>query len=189
MKSFVCNPAINQDALNRHLFHIYTGDGKGKTTAALGTAIRALGHGMNVTVVQLLKGYDDCGEWKFYQTYIENSQQLKWKKFGRKEFVDPKNILPEDIQYVQEGLQYARAQAQHSHLLICDELNVALTYKLVELSDVMKFIDAVLPHAHLIITGRGMPNALKARADLVTVMNNVKHPYENDIPAVRGLDY
>lgn len=189
MKSYLCNPALFQEKITKNLLHVYTGDGKGKTTAALGVVMRSLGKGQRVGVVQFMKQLDGAGDWEFYNQYFGESENLQWQRFGRKDFLDPKYPLPEDFEEVQRGLKEAIRQASDVDLLVCDELNVAISYNLCTQDDIEAFLDKALLSAHVVMTGRAMPKWLKERADLVTVMNMLKHPYEQGLPVVEGLDY
>lgn len=189
MKSILCNPRMGQERVKRNVLHIYTGDGKGKTSAAIGVMVRALGHGMRVSVIQFMKGQEDSGEWKLYRKVFLNNPNVVWRRFGRQELVDINHPTPDDFRFVEEGLQFARQRARISDIVICDELNVAIAWKLVSSGEVYDFLDDALPYAHIILTGRGMPDMLRQRADLVTIMKNAKHPFDEQLPLVRGLDY
>ena len=172
--------------LERGLVQVYTGKGKGKTTAALGLALRAAGHGLRVHIVQFLKGWPDRGELRS----IERLPGVTLREFGRQGFVDPRHPQPADYELAGQALAEARAAlAGDVDLLILDEANVALLFGLVSLEDVLALLDARPAHVEVVLTGQGAPQGLIERADLVTEMSLVKHPYDAGVPARRGIDY
>ncbi len=179
----------------RGLVIVYTGDGKGKTTAALGCALRALGQGWRVLVLQFFKG-----DWPVRFGELEMATrlapQLEVRHVG-KGFVKcmgDRKPLEEHLAAAREALRQAReAIASGAYdLIILDEIIYAIDYaqvRLVGLDDVLGLLDAKPPTLHLILTGRNAPQALIDRADLVTEMREVKHPYQQGIPAQVGIDY
>jgi cob(I)alamin adenosyltransferase len=169
------------------MIQIYTGDGKGKTTASLGLALRALGHGKRVCMIQFMKGSCVYGE----TLMAESLEDFTIVQFGRKEFVERANPLPQDREEAQKALIQARqVLTEGSHdLVILDELNVALDYKLIELVDVLKLIESVPSPVEVVITGRNALPELIERAHLVTEMKEIKHPYRTGICARKGIEY
>jgi len=169
------------------LVQVYTGDGKGKTTAALGQAIRAVGQGVNVYIVQFMKGWPHYGE----LAALQYQPHVTLRQFGRASFVDPENPDPIDVRMAHEALEHARqvVQAGEHGLVILDEVNVALDWGLVELDDVLDLIANRPRHVELVLTGRGAPPQVIAAADLVTEMREIKHPYRQGITGRRGIDY
>jgi cob(I)alamin adenosyltransferase len=171
------------------LTHVYTGDGKGKTTVSLGLALRAMGWGLKVMMVQFIKGYPNLGEIKFAE---ENSEQFTVKQFAidpRRDIDAAKAIFRQRA--VEEAMEYAESAVSSGayDLVILDELNVALHYDLVPLERVLRMVKTKPREVELVITGRGAPEGLKEAVDYVTEMRMVKHPYEAGIQARPGVDY
>jgi cob(I)alamin adenosyltransferase len=166
---------------------VYTGDGKGKTTASLGLALRAVGHDMSVCMVQFMKGSPNYGELKA----ASRLPNFTIEQHGRDEFVDKKNPAQVDIDMAQEGLKRAREvlEAGEHDLVILDELNVALDFALVSLEDVLGLIEMRPQHVELVITGRGAhPDVVRA-ADLVSEVLNIKHHYDAGVEAREGVEF
>jgi len=169
------------------LVQIYTGDGKGKTTAALGLALRAAGHGLRTYVGQFMKGqqYGELAGAQLLAPYLTIEQ------YGRPTFVHVHEATPDDIRMAHEGLERARA-ALHSGqyaIVVLDEVCVALHFELLTVDEVLAFLDEKPAGVELVLTGRRAPAALLARADLVTEMREVKHPYAQGVPARRGVEF
>jgi len=171
----------------RGLVYLYTGEGGGKTTNAFGFALRAIGHGYKVIIIQFMKGWEDIGEVKACRRLAPECEVYQ---FGRKEFVDPKNPSPEDYQLAQEALAFAhQALKKRPKLLVLDEINLAAAFGLVKVKDVLKLLDKVPPSTVVMLTGRRAPRALIDRADFVSVIEDVKHPAREGIPARKGIEY
>jgi cob(I)alamin adenosyltransferase len=165
---------------------LYTGPGKGKTTAALGLALRALGHGLPVHLIQFLKGRP-TGE-------LEAARRLPGfsvARFGREGFVDLKHPAAADVAVAQEGLrEAARALSDGGYrLVILDEVNVAAGHGLVAPEAVLAVLADRHPGVDVVLTGRDAPEAFLEAADLVTVMQEVKHPYRTGVAAREGIEY
>ncbi len=171
----------------RGLVQIFTGNGKGKTTAALGTILRAAGHGLRIFIVFFMKGDYSYGE---FETLLK-LPNVEVLKSGFREFTDPLNVKPEEKEQAEKALAAARQAVNSGHhdLVVLDEINVALEYKLIELDDVIKLIEEKPPHVELILTGRYANDRMLEMADLVTEMVNVKHPFEKGIKARKGIEY
>jgi cob(I)alamin adenosyltransferase len=179
----------------RGLIILYTGNGKGKTTAALGMAFRALGHGWRVLVIQFFKGdwpvvFGECEMSKRLQPQFELLQLGK----GFVGYMGDKKPREEHVAAAREALQIARERISSGayDLIILDELLYAIDYagvQLVPLEEVLALLAAKPPALHLVLTGRNAPQALIDRADLVTDMTEVKHPWQQQIPAQAGIDY
>ena len=169
------------------LVQIFTGDGKGKTTAAVGTIVRALSHGLKVYVGVFMKGDVPSGEW----TFLANQPGIKIERFGINSFVDPGRIKPEEREQAAKALKAAAAAVSSGDydLVVLDEINVALGWKLIPVEDVSKLIESKPPQVELILTGRRADNELVKRADLVTEMLKIKHPYEKGIKAREGIEF
>lgn len=168
---------------------VYTGDGKGKTTASLGLVCRAAGYGHKSCIVSFLKGDPNYGELKFIRTFLEGL--VEYHLAGRMNFVDPKNPDPADIAVAQEGLQTARTAVLSGdfHVVVLDEVNVAVTLGLLTVDEVLDLVANKPEHVELIFTGRDAPAEFIEAADLVTEMRSIKHFYEAGIPARRGIEF
>jgi cob(I)alamin adenosyltransferase len=165
---------------------VYTGNGKGKTTAALGVAFRALGRGLPVAVVQFIKGKWKTGERDFAATL----PQLEFHVMGLG-FTWESDDLSRDKAAAESAWRRAReliASGERA-IVILDELTYVLNYNFVALDEVLAALRARPPHVHVVITGRNAPDALVEAADLVTEMKSVKHPFEKGVRAQPGLDF
>jgi cob(I)alamin adenosyltransferase len=173
--------------LEQGLIEVYTGDGKGKTTAALGLALRAAGQGLQVYIVQFMKGWPDYGE----LMALQRQQNITLVQFGRPDFVDRDNPDPQDVRMAQEALQHSFDIVSNGRydVVILDEINVALDYGLVSLERVLVLLDAKPPYVELVLTGRAAHPQIVERADLVTEMLSIKHPYDKGIDGRRGIEY
>jgi cob(I)alamin adenosyltransferase len=169
------------------LIHVYTGDGKGKTSAALGLAVRAAGHGWRTYMGQFLKG-QEYGE---LETAKLLTGRLTIEQYGKPSFVHMKKATPEDVRLAQEGLARA-CQAMLSaeyDIVVLDEINVALYFDLLTVEDVLSVIDKKPGDVELVLTGRRVPYEILARADYITVMQEVKHPYQQGTTARKGIEF
>lgn len=193
--------------LRKGLIEVYTGEGKGKTTAAFGLAFRALGWGMKVYILQFMK-LGTYGENRISRSVGGN---LKVDFVGMPYFIGWENEVPaEDIERVKNLVickrdsppeEYRKkVQTYMTHLtdtwrnaesdiVILDEVNVALYYRLIDMDQVMYLIDNKPENVELVFTGRKMPEEIVSRADLVTEMVEIKHPYRSGIAARRGVDF
>ena len=160
---------------------VLTGDGKGKTTAAIGTAIRAAGHGKRVIIVQFLKK-GEYGEIKALR-----NAGVEVYQFGSGEFVF--QPTDEDFRRAEEAVNFAlEKMMENPFLLILDEINVALSIGVVKLEDIIELLDA-RGETHIILTGRNAPPEILQKADLVTEMKNIRHYYDKGEKAIEGLEY
>ncbi len=166
---------------------VYTGDGKGKTTAALGLALRAWGHGGRVLVIQFMKGRITYGE----LAAAARMNGFDIEQYGRETFVDRENPAAEDVALAREAL--ARAEeviaANEYDLVILDEINVAADYGLVTTDEVLSLIRAKPRAMELVLTGRGAAAEVIAAADLVSDIREVKHHYRRGVAARKGVEY
>ncbi len=169
------------------LVFVYTGNGKGKTTAALGLALRALGYGQKVMMIQFMKGRE-YGEVVASDKFLPG---LTLYRSGRDSFVDRQNPAPIDIEMAGSGLETAREAVFSGEydLVILDEINVALDYHLVDLEQIIELIRDKPCHIMLGLTGRNAPLEIIELADLVTEMKEIKHPYYKGIKAQKGFEY
>ncbi len=169
------------------LVQVYTGTGKGKTTAALGLGLRALGKGFKIYMIQFMKGDIEYGE-------IISVQKLDGfviEQFGRRDFVDRKNPAKIDIEFAHKALARAREIINKGNydIVILDEINVALDWHLVEFKDVLEIIKNKPKNVELILTGRYAHPKIIELADLVTDMQEVKHPLLRGILARDGIEH
>ncbi len=173
--------------LEKGLVQVYTGHGKGKTTAALGLALRAAGHGLKTYIIQFMKGWPYYGE----LGSVEKIPDITLRQFGRPDFVYKERSDPEDVRQARQALEHARQimDSGDYDLLILDEINVALDFGLIGLEEVLDLLEDRPPQMELILTGRNAHPDIIRRADLVTEMQEIKHPYAKDIRARKGIEY
>jgi cob(I)alamin adenosyltransferase len=179
------NPPSSQ--LRRGLVQVFTGDGRGKTSAAIGTVVRALGHGLNVYIVFFMKGDYPYGE----RSILSRLPNVTMESFGSEEFIDPTNIRPEEKEKAKRALAAAREAVLSGDydLVVLDEVNLAVDFNLIELAEVLKLIEDKPEAVELILTGRRADGGLVKAADLVTEMLKIKHPYDEGIVGREGLEY
>ena len=169
------------------LVQVITGNGKGKTTSALGTVIRALGHGFKAYVVFFMKSGQETGEYKF----LSSQAGVKVVTSGTLEFIDPKNIKPEQITEARQAFAAASEAVMSGKydLVVLDEINLAINWKLIEIDEVVRLIENKPKHVELILTGRNAEKKIIEIADLVTECREIKHPYAKGITARKGIEY
>jgi cob(I)alamin adenosyltransferase len=172
--------------LDKGYIHIYTGPGKGKTTAALGLGLRATGAGLRVYMIQFMKGrrYSELDA-------VEHIPNFTVVQFGRDEFVCKKNPEQVDVDLAQQGLAHAREIIKNGKydMVILDEINVAIEYDLISLNDVLHLIEEKPETLELVLTGRDAHPELARTADIITEMLEIKHCYQNGVVARKGIDY
>jgi len=170
------------------LVQVYTGEGKGKTTAALGLVLRAAGWGLRSLVIQFMK-QQQTGERQALARFLALCVTLE--QFGRAGFLRRGQALPEDVALARQGLERARAALKSSDydIVVLDEVNTAVDFGLLAEQEVLELIELKPASVELVLTGRGAPAGLLARADLVTRMVEEKHPYRVGVGARRGIDY
>jgi len=176
-------------AKKKALVYLYTGTGAGKTTAALGVCMRTVGHGLRATVVQFMKGRKDIGEYKIQEKLKPNFELYQ---FGRPEFIDLRNPSKKDIDLAQKGLKFVEEKVLKNppHLLVLDEINLAVAAGLLNLKQVLSLLDKIPAQTTVFLTGRFAPPELIARADTATEMVMIKHVLEKKgIPAKKGIQY
>jgi len=178
---------VKKRKLERGYIQVYTGNGKGKTTAALGQAFRAVGHNLKVFMILFMKGNIEYGE-------LETARRLKRfieiREMGRETFVSKDNPEAIDIEWARDGLRLARMTLEEGlhDLVILDEINVAVDYGLISLDDVLDLIRIKPDHVELILTGRNAHQDIIESADLVTEMKQVKHYFDRGIKARVGIE-
>ncbi|RJF90725.1 cob(I)yrinic acid a,c-diamide adenosyltransferase [Sphingomonas cavernae] len=166
---------------------VHTGPGKGKTTAALGLAVRAMGHGMKVGVVQFIKGAMKTGEKAVFDAFPE---QIEFKPMGEGFTWDTQDRA-RDTKVARTAWDEVKRMLNDPAygLVIADELNIVLRYDYLPTEEVLEAIAAKLEMTHFVITGRNAPDALIEAADLVTEMAQVKHPFRAGIKAQAGIEF
>jgi cob(I)alamin adenosyltransferase len=186
------------------LVHVYTGDGKGKTTASVGLAFRAVGHGMSVYMIQFLKGGGHSGEAMAAESLL--TERFRVKQFGKscpyseemkKGTMECGNCRDcflsrkEEREKVSEALDLAEKTVVSGKydLVILDEINNAASRRLTSVSRVLKIIATKKPHVELVLTGRNAPKEVMDAADYVTYMKRIKHPFTKGIRVRYGVDY
>ncbi len=175
---------------NKGLIIVNTGPGKGKTTAALGTAFRAIGQGLRVLMVQFIKGSWHYGELDTAKMLGEDRIQLLPMGRGFVK-IGAEQPDPEDVRLVQQAWEFARGKilSGEYELVILDEINYAISYKMLDPAPVAEALKQKPENVHVILTGRNAHPSIVECADLVTEMREVKHPYQKGILAQRGIDY
>jgi len=169
---------------------VYTGDGKGKTTAALGLCVRATGYDEKVCIIQFIKGSWKYGELDGIKKLAPNVE-LYQKGLGFVGIIDDKLDKSEHIKAAGEALQFVREKIQSGKydIVILDEVNVAIHLGLINSKDVLKIIDEKPPLLDLVLTGRNAKDEIIEKADLVTEMREIKHPFQKGIMAQKGIDF
>jgi len=169
------------------LLILYTGAGKGKTTAALGMALRCVGHGMKVAVVQFIKGAIDTAEERALKSFgdrvvfLRMGEGYTWETQDRERDTGFARLAWEKACEFLSDSSYA--------MVILDEFNIALQYDYVNVAEVLAVLRARPPRQHVVITGRGANDMLTEEADLVTEMKQVKHPFRKGIKAQPGVEF
>lgn len=177
---------LKNECKERGLVMVYTGEGKGKTTAAVGQAVRALGHGYRVFMIHFLKGRD-------YGEYLAASRLPNFTavKAGRDVFVNRLKPDPVDVELAREGFNQAKKAVMGGEydLVVMDEINVAVDYKLIPEKDLLKLLEKKPPGVDIVLTGRGATREVIKRADMVSEILAIKHHYACGIQSRRGIEY
>ncbi len=168
------------------LVAVFTGNGKGKTTAALGLLVRAAGHNHRICMIQFIKGSWKCGE----QTSVKTLNNVELHTMG-KGFTWKSDNIDEDIKLARNAWTFAREKINSGRydLIILDELTYLVKYNMVSEQDIVACLQEKPDFTHVVITGRDASEQLIATADLVTEMNNVKHPYTKGVKAQAGFEF
>ena len=169
---------------------VYTGDGKGKTTAALGMAMRAIGRGWRVLMVQFMKGTWHYAELETAKRLAPDFEIVPMGK-GFYKILDDHYTEEDHRAAARAALQFVREKMELGEydLLILDEVNNAVDTGLLPLEQVLELVAAKPADCNIVLTGRGAPQELIDRADLVTEMREIKHPYQKGILAQKGIDF
>jgi cob(I)alamin adenosyltransferase len=173
-------------AFKRGYVQIYTGNGKGKTTASLGLGLRASGDGLTVYMLQFMKGrrYSEINA-------IENIKNFTISQHGRDEFVSKEDPEKIDIDLARKGFEKAKQVliSGDFDIVILDELNVAVDFGLIPIQEALDLIRSKPEHVELVLTGRGAPEEFIEIADLVTEMKEIKHFYQKGVDARKGIEF
>ena len=172
------------------LIIVYTGPGKGKTTAALGTALRSVGQGLKVLMVQFIKGSWHYGELEAARLLGE--ERFKILPMGRGFVkVGAEKPHPEDVRLAHEAWEFAcqNLLGGQYDLVILDEINYVISYKMLDAGEVVEALKKKPEMVHVILTGRNAHPSIVELADMVTEMREVKHPYQKGLSAQRGIEY
>lgn len=175
----------------RGLIIVHTGNGKGKTTAALGLAVRAWGDGLRVLILQFIKGSWKYGELETLRILGEMNGRMEVRRGGRGFSQRDTEDKAEHRKAAQEAWREALEEITASRwdLIVLDEINYAVKFGLVEIEQVMELLDKKPSKLHLVLTGRDARPELIERADLVTEMRLIKHPYQKGIKAQKGIEF
>jgi cob(I)alamin adenosyltransferase len=172
------------------LIIIYYGNGKGKTTAALGVALRAIGYHHNICMIQFIKG-----EWDYGELYSTNKLKPNFELIvtgkGFVGIIDDDHLIEEHIQSSKNALKIAKEKisSRKYNTIILDEVNYALKLNLISEEDVINLIKSKPVELNIIMTGNYISDKILELADLVTEMKEIKHPYKKGIKAKKGIDY
>jgi cob(I)alamin adenosyltransferase len=169
------------------MIYLFTGEGGGKTIAALGLALRSAGHRHKVVIIQFLKGRKDTGEFKAAKRL---SPYLKVYQFGRKELIDLRHPKAVDIALAKKGFDFARKILKSKpKLLILDEINLVMAAGMIKEKEVIAFLRKIPKSVDVVLTGRHASTRLYRVADGVSVVKKVKHVFDRGIPARKGIEY
>ncbi|MGE4431048.1 MAG: cob(I)yrinic acid a,c-diamide adenosyltransferase [Sphingobium sp.] len=173
--------------VEKGLLIVHTGKGKGKTTAALGMVVRAIGHGRKVGVIQFVKGAMTTGEKAVFDAFPD---RVEFRPMGEGFTWDTQDRA-RDIATARAAWDEVRRMiADPSYdMVVADELNIVLRYDYLPLDEVLAVLTARAPMKHVIVTGRNAPEALIEAADLVTEMTQVKHPFRSGVKAQAGIEF
>lgn len=167
------------------LIHIYTGHGKGKTTAALGLAMRAAGHDFKIAIIHFMK------IWDYGEVRSLERLGIDLFRYGTTELIDPKNPSAMDFDQASRAMHKAEELIEKGDydLLILDEITVALDFDLIPLQRVVDLLENKPDSLELILTGRSCPKELFEKADLISTINEIKHPYQKGVEARKGIEF
>ncbi|MBK5094902.1 MAG: cob(I)yrinic acid a,c-diamide adenosyltransferase [Deltaproteobacteria bacterium] len=173
--------------IGKGTIQVYTGNGKGKTTASLGLTVRAAGHGLRSVIIQFMKGWIDYGELRGVEML---SPFVELHQAGRDTFVNRENPDPEDIRLAREGWELAKKTIleRKADIVVLDEINCAVDFGLLPVSEVLDLLRRKPDGMEIVLTGRGAPEEIIAVADLVTEMKEIKHYYDKGLDARIGIE-
>ena len=183
---FEVPPGPRKERLSVGLVEVYTGGGKGKSTAGFGLIVRAVGHGLRCCLIQFMK----TGNYGEIAT-LRTLPGVHIEQFGSGHWVKQRNPDPEDLSLAQAALRSGNRAVRGGKfdLVVLDEVNTAVVRRLIPATDVLELIERKHPRTELVLTGRGAPKAIMDRADLVTMMVGMKHPYHGGLDARPGIEW
>jgi cob(I)alamin adenosyltransferase len=175
-----------RERLKQGLVQVYTGDGKGKTSAAFGLALRAIGRGFKVYVIQFIKGGFDYGE--LYA--VKHLPNLELKSFGQGKFVTQTPPSEKDVGLAKEAFTLAKQVVKSGEydVVVLDEINVAVHLGLLDVKEVVNLLKNKPAYVELVLTGRYAPKEIIENADLVTEMKEIKHPFTKGVKPRKGIE-
>lgn len=176
---------LQEHQKNAGLLLNITGNGKGKSTSAFGITIRALGWGWKVLVLQFVKGDRETGEKRFFSRLADPG--LEFDQLGAGASWEPGDHAALALRGW--GRAKKELNSMHWDLVVLDELNIALHYRWIPLEEVLEILRNRPSGLNVVVTGRYAPQALLDQSDLVSEIQEIRHPYQKGIPAVRGIDY
>jgi len=164
---------------------VYTGNGKGKTTAALGLSLRAVGAGFNVFIAQFVKGM----EYSELKSIKQLSPKIILKQYGRDCFIY-QNPEEEDFKVARKGFDEVKkiVSSGKFELVILDEINIATHYKLISVEEILELLETKPENVEIVLTGRNVDKRIIEKADLVTEMKEIKHYYQKGVHARKGIE-
>ena len=176
--------------LRKGYVHLVTGDGPGKTTSAIGLAVRALGNGLRVSIVQFMKS-DRTGEKYGELFFLKGCKNMTFKQFGTGPFLKKGKYSSKDRLDAEEGLKFAKKVISSGDvdLLILDEVNIAIDFGLLKKEEVLELIRSKPKNVELILTGRNAPKELYDAAEYVVFIRAVRHPFYQCVKARKGIEY
>ena len=174
--------------LNQGLIQVYTGNGKGKTTAALGLALRAIGWNYKVCMVQFIKGNEKIGEIQISKKQIPHLSIHQFYNDKKYSIIKPDQKYQKSVIEAWEFFKKILQKNKYD-IIILDEINIALHYKLLNINEIIKVLKNKPQNVELILTGRSAPKKIIQIADLVTEMKLIKHPFYKNIKARKGIEY
>lgn len=178
---------MNPERLGKGYVQVYTGNGKGKTTASLGLSVRAAGHGLSTVIIQFMKGWEDYGE---LGGAAMLSPFVTIRQAGRDAWVNRDDPDPEDVRLAREGWEMAKEAVLggNADIVVLDEVNSAVDFGLIPLDEVLDLLRRKPEGMEIVLTGRGAPREIVEAADLVTEMREVKHYYAKGVGARQGVE-
>ncbi len=170
------------------LICVFTGNGAGKSSAAFGLALRASGQGLKVLILQFMKLNNNIGELKALE---ESTLPIRLEQHGHRGFFKTRTCETKDILLASRGMEAFRMalESDRYDMIILDEINVAVYFGLVDWGELRWLIEEKPPRLHLVLTGRNAQPELVEMADLVTEMQELKHPYQKGVPAQAGIEF
>ena len=181
---------MKRHRLKEGYVHLITGSGPGKTTSAIGLAIRALGNGLKVCIVQFTKS-DQLGKKYGELNFLKGYKNIMIKQFGTGFFLEKGKYSSKDRLIAEEGLKFTKKilSSGKVDLLILDEINIAIDFGLLKTEDILALIKSKPRNVELILTGRNAPKELYKEADYAVFINSLWHPFDQGVKARKGIEY